>query len=247
MRLIGSYLVNWAVERLAILERQSVAKGEPFDTESAVRIFSAVYTSEMIYFLSAARMKITPVPFIALGAVIGCTDEAFAVARLQLRAYRKGLYNWRDLNTIYRPALHFIMRLMADYLGEPPHVLQGESLTEPHYRALFDHWREPDAEVLAACDAHTYRNCEFGEFRLRHEWKRNPIEILLLFKLRALLGLPNPSLDHPLMNTPLGKLPPEIPFNAITRGPDDLVYRVRLTLKQDGYDEPAIFAAYRTE
>lgn len=241
----------WGKERSAVLERQSVMQGAAFDTESAVRIFAAVYTGEMISLAKAVRMDIRWVPFIALGAVIGCKDEAFRLARLLLLAYRKGRYAsvTNDLSTHYRPALHFIMRLLADYLGEPPHVLQGESLTEPHYRALFDHWREPDVDALvpfclAACDAHTHRNNQFDEFRTRSEWKRSPIEILLLFKLRELLGLANPTLDHPLMNTPLGKLPPEISFDAFTRGPDDLVYRVRQRMMLDGYDEQAIVAKY---
>lgn len=243
------HLYIWALERLAVLERHSVQQGAPFDTASAVRIFAAVYTAELIDLAKGSTFDIMRVPYIALGAVIGCKDEASRMARLQLWLYRGGRYARNSLNTHYRPALHFILRLWADYLGEPPHVLQGESLTEPHYRALFDHWREADADAvapycLAACDAHTHRNCEFGEFISLTKWKRFPIEILLLFKLRELLGLVNPTLDHPLMNTPLGKLPPEISFDAFTRGPDDLVYRVRQRMMQDGYDEKAIFAKF---
>jgi hypothetical protein len=64
---------------------------------------------------------------------------------------------------------------------------------------------------------------------------RVPIEILLVFKLRSLIGLQNPHLEHPIMDTAFGILPPEIGFQ-----PDLLTARVRARMSQDGYDEAEI-------
>jgi hypothetical protein len=61
--------------------------------------------------------------------------------------------------------------------------------------------------LLAACDAFDV----FREFS-NGTWSRTPLAILLVFKLRGLLGLRNPELDHPLMNSVLGKLPPDHQF-----------------------------------
>jgi hypothetical protein len=48
------------------------------------------------------------------------------------------------------------------------------------------------------------------------------------------------------MNTPLGKLPEtEVAFSDIANGPDDLIYRVRQRLMQDGYDEEEIASYYQ--
>lgn len=137
---------------------------------------------------------------------------------------------------------------MADYLGEPDIVLTGDSLNDPIFQALFDLWREPDPAALvqvglAACDFHTQRcrtnkggrHPQWYEFDNR-QWTRTPIELLLAFRLRQRLGLANPTLDHPLMNSLLGVLPPERRFE-----PDDLIRRVRARLVSDGYDEEEIF------
>ena len=70
-------------------------------------------------------------------------------------------------------------------------------------------------------------------------WARTPIEILLLFKLRQLIGLQNPVLDHPLMNSPLGVLPSEVVFE-----PDDIIRRVRDRMREDGYDEMEIYTKF---
>lgn len=140
-------------------------------------------------------------------------------------------------------ALHFMLRLLADYFGAPPYPLGTKGRSEPIFLALFDVWRHPDPEVLApaclaALDFHTWRwaHKEWGpEF-----WHYHPIEILLLFRLRKDLGLTNPVLDHPLMNTPLGVLPEEVPCDPAE---DDLLRRVRARMEQDGFDEAAILAS----
>jgi hypothetical protein len=185
-------------------------------------------------------MDMKSVPYAALGVVTGAFNEAFRLARLQIYAYRNQYYIAIDRYPIFV----FMLRLLADYLGEGGLKLVGEPAEEPIFRALFDHWRDPDADAiaelcLAACDVHT-RRCAPGTSDQRNEFDAGafmltPVEILLLFKLRCLLGLENPGLDHPIMNTPLGKLPDEVGFR-----PDNLVSKVRRRMQQDGFDEVEI-------
>lgn len=45
-------------------------------------------------------------------------------------------------------------------------------------------------------------NYEFSE----HPYRLYPIEILMFLRIRQIMGLPNPEVDHPLLNSPLGKI-----------------------------------------
>ena len=233
---------------LLMLEIESM-DGRPIDSQVALQAFSAIYTHQMVVLYECKMLPIrfqgnmsqelhsTELPFTALGLVIGCKEQAFKLARMQIAAYRRGYYCDKE----HFPIFSFILRILADYLDEAPLVLEGKPLEDPIFNGLFNLWRteDPDALVdvcLAACDFHT-RRCK-GDFEFHNgEWTRTPIEILLLFKLRQLLGLRNPQLDHPLMNTPLGVLPEEVTFEL-----DDLMKRVRVRMTQDGYDEELIYA-----
>lgn len=176
----------------------------------------------------------------ALAIVIGAEREGFDLARLYLTAYRKGWVESPDFFALYI----FMFRLFADHLGQPPLELVGEPSREPFTNALFDQWRAPDPTVLAplclaVCDFHTHR-CKPDKGDVFHEftegsWVLCPIEILLLFKLRELNGLPNPELDHPLMSSALGRLPLSGSW-AI----DPLLGRVEQRLIADGFDENRI-------
>lgn len=234
-------------------------EGKPFDSALTLNAFSAMYTFEMINLFRHAMfpqrsegnilqcMGLKMLPFTALGVIVGCKKEAFNLARLQLRAYRKGYYTPFDRDKY--PIFHFMLRLLADYLGEPPLVLEGELLAEPIFPRLFDLWHEHAADTLlpvclAACDFHTHRWSAMGNDYLTNEFSwgnfvYTPIEILLLFKLRQSIGLSNPVVDHPLMNTPLGVLPEEVAFE-----PGDLIKRVRARMMQDGYNESTISKLY---
>lgn len=224
-------------------------------TVLATHIFSAFYIAEAIRF-SGNSLSLNDTPFAALGIILDSGERSFTLARQRIAYFRELLKNEAteecyDLLGVIRlkaqaPIFHFMLRLLADYLNEPPHLLVGKALDEPIFVALLKLWRDPDPEALvpaclAACDFHTHR-CwdEFQEFAMDH-WVYIPIEILLLFKLRQLLGLQNPTLDHPIMNSPLGVLPEEVRCE-----PDDLIRRVRERMIQDGYDETKILARYET-
>jgi hypothetical protein len=250
---LGSSLWMYAAMRQFEFERKGI--GGTIDMFLASHAFAAMYTAQMIrlhiHNLFPVRlggrklrsMSLSAVPFTAMGVAMGCEPEAFRLARMQLAAFRRDYFFDRR----FYPIFQFALRILADYLDEPPFVLEDEASDEPILTALFEAWREPNATALtqiclAACDHHT-RRCKSDKGKHFYEfngsnWPRLPIEILLLFKLRRMIGLENPQLDHPLMNTALGALPPEAPFE-----PGELIGRVRARLQEDGYDEQAIYDA----
>jgi hypothetical protein len=254
---------NWETPFLAIMrgnfplvafEDKSLSQGK-FDTQTAQHVFASFYTFAMVRFnihglfptryggRRLQRLSLTDTAFTALGVIIGCRREALRIAQMQLAAIRKNYYYDRNQYPIFQ----FVLRILASYLGEIPPALEGTAEREPIFQALFDLWRVRDPDILipfclAACDFHTHRvkthgRKEMYEFNNRL-WSRTPFEILLLFKLRQMIGLENPQIDHPLMNSPLGVLPPEVGFE-----PDDLLSRVRERMMADGYDEDKIYAA----
>ncbi len=236
-----------------------------WDSGPVASAFYATYFEQMIAFYThllfpmrhpgktIQLMGFGDFSFTALGFIIGRCDEASRLARLQFSAFTKRYYNLLSA----RPISCFIARILADYLGEPPvivrgdptHFFKGEIAADPVMHGLFNEWRNPDTDVLlqhclAACDIHTHQaitgtksyRLEFGN----GQWTRIPIAILLVFKLRILLGLSNPEVDHPLMDSVLGKLPSA----DLVYRPDDLLESVRVRMKQDGYNEQEIWDGY---
>jgi hypothetical protein len=84
------------------------------------------------------------------------------------------------------------------------------------YQAVLDGWQNEKAYLkacLQACDYHVERMHEeegFSEFLGAPE-NLLPVEILMIRRIRDDLGLPNPEIDHPLMQTPLGHPPKQLP------------------------------------
>lgn len=218
--------------------------GGGVDATLMARTFTAIYLKDLIGFYGGS-CRFEDTPFTFLGLLLGCKEQTFRILRLRLAYFRvtipTGLIP--DVPDHY-PIFHFMLLLIADYLGEKPHLKSGKGVEEPIYRDLLARWRDPDPAALeeiclAACDFHTH-SCwrEFQDFYSGH-FMYNPIEILTLFKLRQYLGLQNPELDHPLMTGPFGKLPPETGCE-----PDDLIRRVRERMDQDGFDEAKVIALY---
>ncbi|MFZ6770966.1 hypothetical protein ACO0LM_28250 [Undibacterium sp. Di26W] len=248
--LLCNDLSMYGAMRLFELESELMSKSK-FDLALAGSTFDAIHLEQMImldkhkkapmrFNKELQSMYIRTVPFTALGLFIGAEDAALRLARLQLLAYAKGFYG--DWN--YYPIIHFILRILADYLDEPIPTLVGEPLADPIFQRLFAIWRTPDVDellavCLAACDFHTHRCQAKGDAIVEFDngdWTRLPIEILLLFKLRDLSGLTNPQIDHPLMNPVMAALSAEMRFI-----PDPLIQQVRARMMQDEYDEQVIF------
>ncbi len=122
----------------------------------------------------------------------------------------------------------FMLRLFADWQGELKHEWPPYAYDEPIYEGILERWREPDTKLLtpwllAACDRHTHESTRDSETKFFDcsAFPRTPIEILFLFRLRELIGLKNPVLNHPLMEPPFEKLPePQSPYipDALVEG-----------------------------
>ena len=257
-------LGTYALMRLAEWEMAGIDK-QRWDPDLVESAFSAAYLEQMMVLYShllfpvrhsgriLQRMDLGALSFTALGFLIGRQDDALQLARLQLVAFRK---QYHDL-VLARPISAFTARILADYLGEPPvivrgdrqYILKGEIPVDPVMQGLFNAWRDPDTDTLlphclAACDIHTHQaitgtysyRLEFGNGK----WTRIPIAVLLVFKLRTLLGLSNPKIDHPLMHSVLG----ELPSSRIASKSDELIESVRARMMQDGYSEQAIVDGY---
>jgi len=124
---------------------------------------------------------------------------------------------------LHRRAHYFILRLIADWQRWELKGLPQCASDEPLYNELLANWRSDDLALvehllLAACDRHTHeampsnvnkgRESDFSDFAMYY----NPHEVLAVSRLREVLGLPNPQVDHLLMSTPIGKLHDPAPF-----------------------------------
>lgn len=136
----------------------------------------------------------------------------------------------------HRCGLVFMLRLFADWRRNVSHHWPKYAYDEPIYEAILQQWREPDPEVLkpwllAACDRHTHQSqadteSSFYDFS---SFPRMPLEILFLLKLREMTGLQNPRLEHPLMEAPFDRLPPE----QLAYAPDELMLGTMARVRMD--------------
>jgi hypothetical protein len=243
-RWLAAELSIYAHARILELEIKCV-DGAPWDTRNAMDAFDAALLEQELALEMHRRDGINQhckmltykmVPFTALGVVLGRHDAAFALARDLFHARRIGYY--RGGGCPY-PAFNFILRLLCDYLGEGPMFVETDIAPANVFNQLFDLWRADDPAKLAplcetVCDFHTRRGAGGGspeddmEFS-NGKWLRFPIELLLLFKLRAMLGLHNPALSHPLLDSSLGKLP--VVADAAT---DPLLEQLRARMASEG-------------
>ncbi len=226
-----------------------------FDRQNALNAFWASYYAALIVdnnaYLDFKRWsdRKNPSPTLAfvslyavLGWLLGCHPQAQDLARLQLHMIRTRGYGRRYSD---RPVSSFCLRLMADYLGESDIEPAGRVLAYPTYLELFAKWRHPDPLALhelclRACDVHTRQANKApddwdAEFWSVGPWDHFPLEILLLFKFRHALGLENPVLDHPLMNSPLASVP-----EAENKSPEAHLQAVFDRMHSQGFDDQKI-------
>lgn len=200
------------------------------------------------------RLNSEGVFIIIEGILCGADEEAFNLAHAFLQAVA-----WKEYTPLsnYHVA-NFILQLLSDYFEKKPVVIRrnpinamkGEFLPTPYFDELFSVWKTKNPQdlvpyLVSVCDCHTHHafvgaNGHHREFS-SGSWSRVPIIPMLIFKLRSLRGLDNPEVDHPLMNTILGKLPVNMEFK-----PNALIMAVRKQMERDGFDEQVILKQYQT-
>lgn len=112
-----------------------------------------------------------------------------------------------------------VMTILSDWLGLPEPDLEKYALPkDPVWMHYAYHWKEPDLEkfreiVLQVCDVHleriaiTDKEFDSQEFDFNSPYEAlYPVEILFVLRLREMIGLTNPEIDHPLMNTPYANI-----------------------------------------
>jgi len=145
-----------------------------------------------------------------------------------------------------------MLRLFSDWRGDVHHDWPSYAYDEPIYEAILSNWRNPDLDalepaLLAACDRHTHQS-RYGSDTTSYDlgndtFVRTPLEILMVFRLRQMLGLENPVLDHPLMAPPFDRLPdPQPPY-----GQDDLMQATLARIRQDCPDFDAVLSLEATK
>lgn len=227
----------------------------------AATVLNAMYLSKLksvhIHFLrekpsSAPRGRINArdISFAAFGVATGQTAMALRLARVLLQTVRSGFHS----PSFYGCFTSLTLRLFADYFGEPPVHVEGDPVYldkkavrgDPIVNGLLGVWRDHDPSVLAphclaVCDLHTHHAHEVGDPLGREYhmyWSRTPVAVLLVLKLRELLGLQNPPIDHPMMHD----MRPLPTASLVPAEPDDLIKAVRAQMEKDGFDERAVLA-----
>jgi hypothetical protein len=172
----------------------------------------------------------------AMAFVLGWTSQATHQGYLTHAAIHRTYQLQLSYEQMHRRGHAFMLRLFAAWQGIEGHNWPAYAYDEPIYEGILERWNVPDPAVLepwliAACDRHTHEARPDTEkvFYDFSDALREPLEILLLFRLRELIGLTNPVLNHPLMEEPFDRLPSVQPSYV----PDELVQGTLRRVRED--------------
>jgi hypothetical protein len=184
----------------------------------------------------------------AMYFILGQIDEGKYMGYMTHAALNQTFQLQLSYEEQHRRCHAFMLRLFADWRGDAKHDWPSFAYEKPLYEEILAIWREPDSEVLkpwllAACDRHSHEAKPDTEkvFYDCSRFLRTPLEILLLFRLRELIGLSNPVLDHPLMEAPFERFPDTPPPYV----PDALMLGTLERMRQDwpNFDEETSLAS----
>jgi hypothetical protein len=156
----------------------------------------------------------------AMQFLLGRVDEGIHQGYLAHATLNRTYQLKISYEDMHRRVQAFLLRLFAAWRGDVNHAWPPYAYDEPIYEGILATWRDVDPTtlkqwLLAACDRHTHQSKRETSktFRDCASFPRTPIEILFVLRLREIIGLENPSLDHPLMESPYDRLPePQPPY-----------------------------------
>ena len=148
---------------------------------------------------------------LAKAFALGLVSEGEAIGRDSLI----GLRDRRFYGLSQDKLTPFVLRVFAKWkdIALTPEEFPFQ-IPDAYQGLLHNLTREPDqirTELAKACDFHLSRSKEPTD-RETYEFADPvyaiyPVEVLMVFRIRQILGLSNPEVDHPLLNSPLGQLP----------------------------------------
>lgn len=108
----------------------------------------------------------------------------------------------------------FMVKLYALWRGRNLDVRRPHICPLGVYQQVFDAWNSEQAfaaALRAICDYHCARTDQLGDNEFQWGvYNVFPAEVLALQRIRKELGLPQVTIDHPLLDNPLVRLPEEI-------------------------------------
>lgn len=131
----------------------------------------------------------------------------------------------------------FMLKLWGMYQAQEIDVARPGVAALGVFQGVLDAWHDESAlgdALRQACDYHLEQTLErspYPEF-VWIPYRVFPADILAIEAVRRDLGLSTPAIDHPLMATPLAKVPP--PESRPRMEPDPLLEEVLVRAKQEG-------------
>lgn len=142
---------------------------------------------------------------------LGLIDQGEVIGRRSLIGLERGCFYGTNGNKL----TPFVLSVFAKWKDIPFSVEKDSlSLPEPYKELLQKLTQSPEdikPAIIKACDFHWSRskeNTDQETFEFADPvYAVYPVEILMVFRIRELLGLSNPDVPHPLLSSGLGKLP----------------------------------------
>jgi len=148
---------------------------------------------------------------LAKAFALGLVSEGEAIGRDSLSGLKDGRFYGLDQNKL----TPFVLSVFAKWKNIATLPEEFPFVIPDGYQELLQNLTEGPDEIrpaiVKACNFHLSRSKEHTDSETYEfadpVYAIYPVEILMVFRIRQMLGLSNPEVDHPLLNSPLGQLP----------------------------------------